>query len=111
MESDPPFDSGLRDPLELVRACEASAIAWRPGSPRMRASVVRTAAPPSINNPAVKEKPIQRSCRDRRPLARDPEKDERPNFRDLGTVPPAALSPLTEQQGKLARQYDEEEEA
>jgi hypothetical protein len=44
----------------------------------------------------------------KRPLHKE---DERPNFRDLGTVPPAALTPLTEQQGKLARQYDEEEEA
>jgi hypothetical protein len=78
----------------------------------MRASDVRTAAPPSIHNPAGKRRNRLSVHTLWSAAARKrPQKDERPKIRDLGTVPPAALSPLTEQQGELARQYDEEEEA
>jgi len=77
----------------------------------MRTSAVRTAAPPSINNPAGERKNRLSDYTLTGAAARRRPRKTSGRIRGLGTVPPAALSPLTEQQGELARQYDEEEEA
>src|SRR5215203_98402 len=105
--SDPAAVSGERRSFGILRA-----VRRRQVEPSSQGKSRRSGWRGAIGRgPAGKRGSARRFTTLRPAAARErPERrgDQKPRS---GTVPPAALTPLTEQQGKLARDYDEEQEA